>query len=140
MRTTPALRILTAALLTAGTFAATAAGTAAAAPPAHSEGRGGDGPVRGTVVSRTPLDVRAAPTTRAPAVDRLAPGSRVKVMCKVHGQYVNGDRDWYWLAGTRAWASAAFVETGRHRVPVCAAPPPECSETSSDGWVWSPAG
>ncbi|MFD5713312.1 hypothetical protein ACFWHW_23495 [Streptomyces pharetrae] len=41
MRTPPGLRILTAALLTGGTLAATAVGTTpGAAPPALSEGRG----------------------------------------------------------------------------------------------------
>ncbi|WP_324617987.1 SH3 domain-containing protein [Streptomyces dysideae] len=124
MRTTPALRILAAALLTGGTLAVTAAGTtAAAAPPATTEGRGGEGrgggPVRGTIISRTDLNLRQAPTTRSPVVARVSPGSEDRVDCKVRGRHVNGNPYWYWLVGAQAWAGAAFVDTGGHGVPTC---------------------
>ncbi|MFI6933732.1 SH3 domain-containing protein [Streptomyces sp. NPDC050287] len=139
MRTTPALRTLAAILLTGGTFVAGAAGTGAAAATlpnsptsptyadGHGDGHDGDGdgrlgrsPIRGTVVSRAALNVREAPTTRSAVVDRLPPGSRVRVTCVVRGQHVNGNPNWYRLAGPHGWASAAFIDTGGRSVPTCA--------------------
>ncbi|MFJ9005058.1 SH3 domain-containing protein [Streptomyces canus] len=126
MRTTTGLRTLAVALLTGTTLAATAVGTfAAAAPPTYAEGHGGGGPIRGTVVSRTPIDVRAAPTTHSAVVARLSPGSQDRVKCMVRGQSVNGNPYWYWFAGARGWVNAAFVDTGRHSVPACADPCPQ---------------
>jgi hypothetical protein len=126
MRTTTGPRTLAVALLTGATLAATAAGTfATAAPPTYAEGHRGGGPVRGTVVSRTPIDVRAAPTTHSAAVDRLPPGSKDRVTCMVRGQSVNGNPYWYWFTGARGWVSAAFVDTGRRSVPACADPCPQ---------------
>jgi hypothetical protein len=123
MRTTSALRILTAALLTGSALTVTAGTSAAAAPPTHSAGRG-DGHVRGTVVSRTPLHVHAEPTVHARVVGELAPGGHDRIVCKVRGQHVNGNPYWYWLKGAQGWASAAFVDSGRHHVPACADPCP----------------
>jgi hypothetical protein len=128
MRITPALRPLAALLLTGGTLVtATAGATAVAAtPPTYADGHGSGsgGPIWGTVVSGTPLKVRSAPTTHSAVVDRLAPGSRDRVECVVRGQSVNGNPYWYWFVGTRAWASAAFVDTGGRPVPTCADPCP----------------
>lgn len=169
MRTTPALRTLAAALFTAGTLAATAAGTTAAALPrahhadaGHGSGDAGGalsadgarpgGGVRpggsartlastgsvvpvasvvgsarsvwGTVVSRTRLSLRQAPTTHARVAGTLAPGSRDRVRCRVVGQSVNANPVWYWLVGAHAWAAAAFVDTGGRSVAVCATPCP----------------
>lgn len=131
MRTSPALRTLAAALLTCGTFVAAAAGTTAAAatPPTHADGHGS--PIWGTVVSRTPLNVREAPTTKSPVVDRLSPGTQDRVKCMVRGQTVNGNPDWYWLVGAQGWASAAFVDTGGRSVPTCADP---CPHWKNGGW------
>ncbi|MET7733996.1 SH3 domain-containing protein [Streptomyces sp. NPDC005402] len=110
MRTHTALRTLAVALFTGATLTVTATGTfAAAAPPTYAEGHGGGGPVRGTVVSRTAVDVRAAPTTHSAVVHRLAPGSRDRIACMVRGQSVNGNPYWYWFTGARGWVSAAFV-------------------------------
>ncbi|MFV0134754.1 SH3 domain-containing protein [Streptomyces sp. HMX87] len=129
MRTTPALRGLAAALLTGGTLVAAAAGTTAAAAPAptYPDVPGGrdSGPVRGTVTSPTALAVREAPTSHAPAVDRLAPGTEDRIRCVVRGQSVNGNPYWYWLVGAQGWASAAFVDSGGRWVPQCADPCPE---------------
>ena len=167
MRTTPALRTLAAALLAGGALAVTTAGTsAAAASPTYAEGQGHghSRPVLGTVVSRTDLQLRQAPTTHSPVAGTLAPGSQDRVKCMVRGQSVNGNPNWYWLVGARAWASAAFVDTGGARVPACADPCPQwkdghwtnwefsfssswsfsasgtsgSSETSSGGWEWVP--
>ncbi|MFF3938517.1 SH3 domain-containing protein [Streptomyces phaeofaciens] len=135
MRTTPALRTLAAALLTGGTLAVTALGTTAAvASPTYTEGHGsgGDGPVRGTVVSRTDLGLRQAPTTHAPLAGQLPPGSHDRVLCMVKGQSVNGNPYWYWLVGAEAWASAAFVDTGGARVPACADP---CPQWKDGRWI-----
>jgi len=132
MRTTPALRTLTAALFAGGTLVAAAAGTSAAAQPSHPGGSGG--PIWGTVVSRTALNVRARPTTRAPVVGSLAPGSQDRVQCMVQGESVHGNPNWYWLAGARAWASAAFVDTGGARVPACADPCPRWKDGHWTNW------
>ncbi|MFJ4691000.1 SH3 domain-containing protein [Streptomyces sp. NPDC088766] len=134
---TPAPRTLAAVLLTGGTFAVVALGTTASAAPSTSTDasatRGsGSGAVRGTVTSRTDLTLRQAPTTHAPSAGTLAPGSRDLVGCRVLGQSVNGDAHWYWLAGARAWASAAFVSTGGERVPDCADP---CPRWKDDAWA-----
>ncbi|MCK1823197.1 SH3 domain-containing protein [Streptomyces sp. XM83C] len=137
MRTTPALRILAAALLTGGTLAvATTGTTAAAAPPTFAEGHegnggaNGSGPVWGTVTTRTELNVRQQPTTHSSVVASLDPGTHVRVQCKVLGQSVNGNPYWYWLSGTQGWASAAFVDVRGARVPTCADPCPQWR----DGW------
>lgn len=166
MRTTPALRTLAAALLAGGTLAATTTTATAAATPS----RGDDRPIRGTVVSRTELNVRQEPTTHSPVVAALAPGARDLVQCRVKGQSVDGNPVWYWLYGAQGWANAAFVDVGRARVPDCADPCPRwkdgdwtnwddpfhgvsvtvsgswsftvtvTSGASSGGWEWIPAG
>lgn len=133
MRTTPTLRIMAAALLTGGTLALATAGTTAVAGDDH------DGLVRGTVVSHTDLKVREAPTTRSAVVDRLAPGSEVRIECKVRGEHINGNPFWYWLVGPHGWSSAAFVDTGGREVPNCADPVPEWKDGSWSNWdpSWS---
>ncbi|MBD0842197.1 MULTISPECIES: SH3 domain-containing protein [unclassified Streptomyces] len=149
MRTTPALRTLAVALLSCGCVVTAAAGTAAAAPPTYADGTGGGGggggghgshggPIWGTVVSHTKLNLRQAPTTHSPVVGWLSPGSQDRVDCKVRGQSVNGNPYWYWLVGAGAWASAAFVDTGGHghghRVPTCSDPCPEWKNGSWSNW------
>ncbi|KUN81578.1 hypothetical protein [Streptomyces griseoruber] len=131
MRTTPALRTLAAALLTGGTLAATAAGTSAAAAPPTS---GGDGPLVGTVVSRTDLNVRQQPTTHSAVVASLAPGTHDLVQCRVRGQSVDGNPYWYWLYDTQGWASAAFVDVRGGRVPDCADPCPQWKNGDWTNW------
>ncbi|MFJ5774872.1 SH3 domain-containing protein [Streptomyces sp. NPDC093094] len=139
MRTTLALRTLTAALLAGTTLAVTAgAASAAAALPASGGpdggGHGSGSPIWGTVVSRTDLNLRQEPTTHAPSVGSLSPGSQDRVQCKVIGQSVNGNPYWYWLVGAEAWASAAFVQTDRHHVPTCADPCPEWKNGDWTNW------
>ncbi|MHC3470156.1 SH3 domain-containing protein [Streptomyces sp. 7R007] len=129
MRTTPALRTFTAALLAGGTVVAAAAGTAAAAQTARDGG--GGSPVWGTVVSRTALNVRAGPTVDSSVVDRLPPGGQDRVQCMVRGQRVDGNPYWYWLVGSQGWASAVFVDTGGRPVPTCAHP---CPRWKDGGW------
>lgn len=141
---TPALRTLAAALLTGGTLAVAALGTTASAASTSStasaatmDGRRSGDTVWGTVTSRTDLTLRQAPTTHAPPAGTLAPGSRDRVECRVLGQSVNGDAHWYWFVGARAWASAAFVDTGGERVPDCADP---CPRWKHDEWAnWNDA-
>lgn len=138
MRTTPALRTLAAALLTGGTLVAAAAGTSAAAatPPTYADGQGGGsgGPIWGTIVSGTALNVRAAPTVHSPVVDQLSPWSQDRVECMVQGQSVNGNPYWYWLVGAQGWASAAFVDTGGRYVPSCSDPCPQWKDGSWTNW------
>lgn len=122
MRTTPALRTLAAALFSGGVLIA-AAGTSMAAAPSAPAG-GSEGHVRGTVVSGGELNVRLQPGTTSPVVAALPPGSQDRVQCAVSGQSVLGDTSWYWLVGAHAWAAAAFVDTGGHRVPSCSDPCP----------------
>ncbi|WP_210585308.1 SH3 domain-containing protein [Streptomyces sp. GESEQ-35] len=122
MRTTPALRTLAVALLTGGSLAVVTAGGTAYAGDA---GDGSSGSIWGTVASATKLDLRQSPTVHSAVVARLAPGSQIRVECQVVGQSVNGNPHWYWVVGAGAWASAAFVDTGGHRVPSCADPCPQ---------------
>ena len=142
MRTIPALRTLAAALLTGGTLAVAAVGTSAAAatPPTYADGHGGGGsggPIWGTIVSGTALNVRAAPTTHSAVVDRLSPGSQDRVQCMVMGQSVNGNPYWYWLVGAQGWVSAAFVDTGGAWVPTCSDPCPQWKNGSWDNADWN---
>ncbi|KAB1149429.1 SH3 domain-containing protein [Streptomyces luteolifulvus] len=142
MRTTPALRILAAALLTGGTFLTAAVGTTAAAatPPAYADGHGSGGsgrPIPGIVVSGSALNVRAAPTTHSSAVDRLPPGTKIRIECMVRGQSVNGNPDWFWLPDFQGWVSAAFVDTGGHWVPTCADPCPRWKSGHWDNADWN---
>ena len=143
MRTTPALRTLAVALLTGGSLVAATAGATAAAPatpPTYADGSGSDsgggrhGPIWGTVISHTKLNVRLAPTTHSPAVTWLSPGSQDRVECKVRGQSVNGNPYWYWLKGAQGWAAAAFVDVGRAHVPTCSDPCPEWKDGRWTNW------
>ncbi|MER5450083.1 SH3 domain-containing protein [Streptomyces sp. NPDC002766] len=135
MRTTPALRTLTAALFAGGTLVAAAAGTSAAAQPSHSGGSGG--PIWGTVVSRTALNVRARPTVDSTVVDRLSPGSQDRVQCMVRGQSVDRNPYWYWLVGAQGWANAEFVDTGGRWVPTCADPCPRWRDGNWTNADWN---
>ncbi|MFH9550826.1 SH3 domain-containing protein [Streptomyces sp. NPDC017435] len=133
MRTTLALRTLSAALLAGGTLAGATLGTTASAAP-QTGGGDGNSPIRGTVVSRTELNVRQEPTTHAPVVAALAPGSHDRVQCRVKGQSVNGNPDWYWLYDAQGWAGAALIDTGGVRVPDCADPCPRWKNGDWTNW------
>ncbi|MFJ5260763.1 SH3 domain-containing protein [Streptomyces sp. NPDC088387] len=130
MRTTPALRTLTAALFTGSALAA--------APMAFADVQRGSGgsqsSVWGTVVSRTDLTLRQAPTTHSPSVGQASPGSEERVGCVVRGQSVNGNPYWYWLVESQAWATAAFVDTGGRSVPACDDPCPVWRNGSWTNW------
>lgn len=140
MRTTPALRTLTAALFTGGILAAAPIGTAMAAVPAGSGGSDGPG-IRGTVVSAGVLNLRQQPTTDSRVVGRLSPGSHGRVECSVVGQTVHGNAHWYWLKGVDAWASAAFIDTRGRSVPSCTDPCPQWKDGGDGHWsvsgTWS---
>ncbi|MEU7551382.1 hypothetical protein AB0B01_03290 [Streptomyces sp. NPDC044571] len=51
----------------------------------------------GRVVSRVPLTVRSKPTTRSSAVGHLKPQDKVGLVCKQHGEEVDGNSLWYRL-------------------------------------------
>ncbi|MET9963332.1 hypothetical protein ABZ128_30410 [Streptomyces sp. NPDC006326] len=51
----------------------------------------------GRVVSRSPLTVRSKPTTRSSAVGHLKPQDKVGIVCKQHGEEVDGNTLWYRL-------------------------------------------
>ncbi|MFD5078809.1 SH3 domain-containing protein [Streptomyces sp. NPDC058371] len=133
MRTTPALRTCAAALFTSGVLTVAMAGTSAAAAPSHPTGRDGSGsPIWGTIVSSGELNLRQMPTTNSAVVGSVSPGSQDRVECAVRGQNVFGNPYWYWLTGARAWASAAFVDTGSQGVPSCSDPCPGWKDRTSD--------
>ncbi|WP_055535217.1 hypothetical protein [Streptomyces graminilatus] len=143
MRTSTALRTLTAALFTGGVLAAApfgTAGTAMAAAPTGSHvsdhfghsGHSGHSRIRGTVVSVGELNVRERPTTHSPVVAALAPGSHGHVECSVLGQKVRGNPHWYWLPGVDGWASAVFIDTGGRPVPTCTDPCPQRKDHGRD--------
>ncbi|CAM5464523.1 SH3 domain-containing protein [Streptomyces avidinii] len=52
----------------------------------------------GRVVSKGPLTVRSKPSTRAQALGRVYPNSRVQISCKKRGEKVDGNNIWYRLA------------------------------------------
>ncbi|MEU4170592.1 SH3 domain-containing protein [Streptomyces sp. NPDC026665] len=125
MRTTPAPRILAAALLSGGVLTALAAGPALAAAESAHTGDGSGSPVWGTVISRGEMNLRLQPSTSSPVVGSLPSGSQDRVQCAVNGQSVSGSTVWYWLVGAHAWASSAFVSTNGQWVPSCSDPCPD---------------
>ncbi|MEU1038138.1 SH3 domain-containing protein [Streptomyces sp. NPDC005551] len=141
MRTTPVLRTCAAALFTGGVLTVAVAGTStAAAPSNHPASSGSDGPVWGTVVSSGDLNLRQLPTSSSALVGKLPPGSEDRVQCAVKGQSVSGNPYWFWLAGARAWASAAFVDIGDRGVPSCSDPCPGWKDRSGNpSWHCNPA-
>ncbi|MCX3062325.1 SH3 domain-containing protein [Streptomyces beihaiensis] len=120
-RTTPALAA--AGLLAGAVLAVTAAAPASAYSDGGGRG-GGNSVIWGTVVSRTDLNIRSAPSTSASVVYRLAPGSQDRIQCATHGTSVRGDPTWYWFTGARGWASASYVNAGGQHVPKCGNPCP----------------
>ncbi len=52
----------------------------------------------GKVVSRTSLKIRTEPTTQSEVVGTLEPGEKVEIVCKTHGEPVDGNDLWYRLA------------------------------------------
>ncbi|MER7175332.1 SH3 domain-containing protein [Streptomyces mesophilus] len=122
MRTSPALRTLAVAVLTAAALTVPAVGPANAATPSTGTVTAApqweNGPIWGTVVSGGSLNLRAEPNTWSAVVGRLAHGASDRIQCAVYGQNVNGNSSWFWLTGERAWASGAYISTSRG-VPDC---------------------
>ncbi|MGW0537027.1 SH3 domain-containing protein [Streptomyces sp. NPDC003032] len=120
-----------AAVLSAGSAAATATAAVSPATTAMSRTTAAVSPANndssviwGTVVSGPDLKVRDEPTTGGAIVAKLPYGSQDRVECVTHGTAVHGDPHWYWLAGVRGWASAAYVDTGGRSVPSCTSADP----------------
>lgn len=95
------INLLRTAALTAAAVATAIGG--AAALPAYAATHD-----TGTVVSRLPLTVRAAPTTASAAVGSLKPGATVQPACKVNGPNIDGNPRWYRLGNDR-WVAARYV-------------------------------
>ncbi|WP_327279985.1 SH3 domain-containing protein [Streptomyces sp. NBC_01205] len=51
----------------------------------------------GKVVSRGPLRIRSKPTTRSEPVGQVKPDHKVAIVCKVRGEWVDGNNLWYLL-------------------------------------------
>lgn len=141
-------KITTAALLTGslaiGLLAPTAAGaltpgqdhggtaSTVASAPATGDTPGTSGPaskpaatattsaayVNGKVVSSVPLRIRSSATTNSTALGSYAPGTIVKISCKVHGQNVAGNDLWYKLYNRSGWLAARYVQN-LGTVPFC---------------------
>lgn len=54
------------------------------------------------------LTKRVAPTTAAGSAGTLAKGKTVKIICKIDGQSVGGNKRWYYLTDGR-WVAARYV-------------------------------
>jgi hypothetical protein len=102
-----------ASVTAAGALAAVAAaGTASAVTPqaAPSMAEHHHHLYKGQVVARTGLLIRSAPNRNAPVVGSLNYGQIVWIVCKVNGQWVDGNPRWYKLADGRwAWSSARYI-------------------------------
>lgn len=68
---------------------------------------------------KSPANVRAAPSTKAPVVGQLVPGDRVKVLAEEQGDSVGGNSTWYRIDGGR-YAGARVHSSLISRMP---APP-----------------
>ncbi|MFF5704963.1 SH3 domain-containing protein [Streptomyces sp. NPDC012794] len=84
----------------------------------------------GRVVSQGPLKVRSKPTTRSKALGTVHPRQKLSIVCKQHGEKVDGNDLWYLLdrkhdrtavdgedrvddkmyERKRAWVSARYVK------------------------------
>ncbi|MFE2549900.1 SH3 domain-containing protein [Streptomyces sp. NPDC059355] len=51
----------------------------------------------GKVVSRGSLTIRSRPSTRSKSVGHLKPGHKVAILCKSHGESIDGNDLWYRL-------------------------------------------
>ena len=97
---------------------ATAVGTAAPATPAKSTLEsplpqlGGHSRVYwGKVIARTGLKIRSGPSQHHKWVGSLDYGEKVKIRCKVNGQWIDGNPRWYKLYdGNYMWASARYIK------------------------------
>ncbi|MEW1717979.1 SH3 domain-containing protein [Streptomyces sp. NPDC093109] len=95
----------------AGTAPATAApATPATVPAALPKGR---------VVSRIALHIRERATSDSRSLGTLQPGATVPLLCKVHGQNVDGNDLWYRLGdGWSGYVAARYVQN-LGPVPFC---------------------
>lgn len=59
------------------------------------------------------LNIRAAPTTASPVVDRMSSaGSSVRIDCVTHGEAVHGQTTWYHITQPRVgYVSAYYIRT-----------------------------
>lgn len=65
----------------------------------------------GKVIARTGLKIRSGPSQRHPQVGSLKFGQKVKIRCKVNGQWIDGNPRWYKLwNGNFMWASARYIK------------------------------
>lgn len=65
--------------------------------PRTDGGHSGRGYTLGKVVSRAPLTVRSKPSTHSSALGHLRPHDKVGLVCKQHGEPVDGNSLWYRL-------------------------------------------
>lgn len=88
-----------------------AAGSAEATEAAEVSAMGSRGEYKGRVTARTGLLLRDRPTRSGRVIGSAAYGSIVHILCKTHGDEVNGNDRWYLLTdGNWAWGSAAYIE------------------------------
>jgi uncharacterized protein YraI len=65
---------------------------------------------KGRVIARTGLLIRSGPSQSNPVIGSLAYGQTVWIVCKVNGQWIDGNPRWYKLADGRwAWSSARYI-------------------------------
>ncbi|MEY9845982.1 SH3 domain-containing protein [Streptacidiphilus sp. MAP5-3] len=65
---------------------------------------------KGRVIARTGLLIRSGPSQSARVIGSLGYGQTVWIVCKVNGQWIDGNPRWYKLADGRwAWSSARYI-------------------------------
>jgi uncharacterized protein YgiM (DUF1202 family) len=65
----------------------------------------------GKVIARTGLKIRSGPSQHHKWVGSLKHGQKVKIRCKVNGQWIDGNPRWYKLYdGNYMWASARYIK------------------------------
>lgn len=66
---------------------------------------------KGRVIAKTGLLVRSGPSTSHRVVDSNPYGAKVRIVCKVKGENIDGNPRWYLLSsGKYAWSSARYIE------------------------------
>ncbi|UGY92437.1 SH3 domain-containing protein [Streptomyces gobiensis] len=65
--------------------------------------------VKGRVIARTGINIRARANTQSRVLGAFRHGAIIKLSCKVRGERVNGNNIWYRLAGRSGFVSARYV-------------------------------
>ncbi|MFD3579884.1 SH3 domain-containing protein [Streptomyces sp. NPDC058644] len=74
--------------------------------------------IKGTVTSKTGLNVRKQPTSGSAVTGAYRSRQTIDLICKKAGQPVGGNRTWYQVKTPKGWVSARYVKA-HGTVPTC---------------------